>query len=63
MKTRRKFSDADSEGNLEGFVSYSSDQESYYRTDTLKLSPSVFQKIEKYWEDEEEKNNSKKKKK
>ena len=34
-----------------------------YRADTLKLSPSVFQKIEKYWEDEEKKNNSKKKKK
>ena len=35
-----------------------------YRADTLKLSPSVFQKIEKYWEDEEKekKNNSKKKK-
>ena len=34
-----------------------------YRANTLKLSPSVFQKIEKYWEDEEKKNNSKKKKK
>ena len=63
MKTRRKISDADSEGNLEGFVSYSSDQESYYHADTLKLSPSIFQKIDKYWEDEEKKNNSKKKKK
>ena len=34
-----------------------------YRADTLKLSPSVFQKIEKYWEDEEKKKNNSKKKK
>ena len=34
-----------------------------YRAATLESSPSVFQKIEKYWEDEEKKKNNSKKKK